>query len=308
VALDTYFRGNSHEVAFCEAAGAGGNHLVAVTASGRRLAEKSDLKLRAAELAPALAEFRMLPETERKPALEDPDKATAPDRPVPQPPAGGLVIRGYCAYTTKPENGKVARARQFYYRENPDAWAAETQSDMLWLTEAEWKSLIPAGAQPGTAREVAAPIRERFFSTIGIDYMEGSVNSLPVRSSILTLTVTESDARGVTLQLDGYGHMGAPFSEQTRDKPHSRGCEIRVLGRVHYDAGTRKIDRFDVAGNGLAWGSKMEYTKREIRIDENPWTYGIACELVTGERAIDRIPPYNLLHYGSAGPYFEKSR
>jgi hypothetical protein len=34
--------------------------------------------------------------------------------------------------------------------------------------------------------------------------------------------------------------------------------------------------------------------------------YGIACELVTGDSPIDRIPPYNLLHYNGAGPYFEK--
>ena len=259
-------------------------------------------------MAPALAEFHALPEAERRPALEDPARATPPSRPVPEPPAGGLVIRGYCAYTTKADDGKIARARQFYYRENPDRWAAETQSDMLWLTEDEWKSLIPAGAQSGTVLEVAAPIRERFFSTIGIDYMEGSVNSLPVQSSTMTLTVTESDARGISMRLDGYGHMGESFSEQMRNKAHSRGCEIRVLGRVHYDTSTRKIDRFDVAGSGQAWGNKMEYTKREIRIDEYPWTYGIACELVTGASAIDRIPPYNLLHYGSAGPYFKKGK
>ncbi|MFN0128899.1 MAG: hypothetical protein ACKV19_19685 [Verrucomicrobiales bacterium] len=283
---------------FCKAAGAGGNQLVAVTASGRRLAVKSDLKLRAAELALALGEFQALAETERKPLLEDPDKAIPAQRPVPEPPAGGLVIRGYCAYTTKAQGGELAKAREFYYKENPDAWAAETQSDMLWLTAAEWKSLIPADTKPGTVKEVAAPVRERFFSTIGIDYMEGSVNSLPVRSSTMTLTITESDGRGVTLRLDGYGHMGVPFEEHDRDKPNSRGCEVRVLGKVHYDAAARKIDRFDVAGSGQAWGNKMEYTKREIRIADYPWNYGIACELVTGSKAIDRIPPYNLLHYG----------
>jgi hypothetical protein len=304
VALDTYFRGNSQELEFCQKAGAGGNHLVAVTASGRRLAEKKDLKLRETELAPALAEFQSLPAAERKPKLEDPARAIPPQRPVPEPPAGGLVIRGYCAYTSPAVNGKVAKARRFYYEENPDAWAAETQSDMLWLTEVEWKSLIPDKTETGTVTKVSAPIRARFFSTIGIDYMEGSVNSLPVRSSTMTLTVTEIDARGMTLRLDGYGHMGEPWSEQSRDKPHSRGCELRVIGRLHYDTGTRKIDRFDVAGSGQAWGNKMDYTKREIRIADCPWNYGIACELVTGTKAIDRIPPYNLLHYGSAGPYF----
>ena len=308
MALDTYFRGNSQELEFCKKAGAGGNHLAVVTASGRRLAEKSDLKLRAKELAPVLAEFQALPEAERKPVLEDPAGATPPGRPVPDPPAGGLIIRGYCAYTNKSDDGKAGRAKQYYYRENPDRWAAETQSDMLWLTESEWKSMIPADAKPGAVNEVAAPIRERFFSTIGIDYMEGSVNSLRVRNSTMTITVTERDAKGVTLRLDGYGHMGVPFAEHDRTKPNSRGCEVRVLGKVHYNTGTGKIDRFDVAGNGQAWGNKMEYVRREVRLDDYPWSYGIACELVTGTRAIDRIPPYNLLHYGSAGHYFKEKK
>lgn len=29
-----------------------------------------------------------------------------------------------------------------------------------------------------------------------------------------------------------------------------------------------------------------------------------ACELVASDTPMDRIPPYNLLHYHSAGPYF----
>lgn len=216
------------------------------------------------------------------------------------------MIRGYCSYLEKADGGSFAKAREFYYRENPDKWAAETQSDTLWLTEDEWKSLIPADAKPGALQEVAKPVRDRFFSTLGIDYMEGSVNSLPVRQSTMTLTVTGRDAKGITLRLDGYGHMGVPFAEHDRTRSHSRGCELRVLGWLHYDTVAQKLDRCDVAGIGQAWGHKMEYTRREVRLDDYPWHYGIACELVTGTRAIDRIPPYNLLHYGSAGSYFEK--
>ena len=47
-----------------------------------------------------------------------------------------------------------------------------------------------------------------------------------------------------------------------------------------------------------------EAVLREIKGDGYPWLYGVACELVTGDSPIDRVPPYNLLHYGSAGPYF----
>ena len=102
------------------------------------------MRLRKKDLAPVLDEYRGLPEADRKPKLEDSSKATPPRRAVPKPPAGGLVVRGYCTYIGR-QSGKVARSKKYYYKENPDRWAAETQSDMLWLTEAEWKSLVPGG-------------------------------------------------------------------------------------------------------------------------------------------------------------------
>ena len=78
------------------------------------------------------------------------------------------------------------------------------------------------------------------------------------------------------------------------------------MGRLSYDQAKGAFTRFDLVGIGKAWGNKMEYTRREIGIDDYPWMYGIACELVTGTSAIDRIPPYNLLHYGGGIPYFSK--
>ena len=59
-----------------------------------------------------------------------------------------------------------------------------------------------------------------------------------------------------------------------------------------------------MAGVGRTWGNKMNYVQREVGLDQYPWLYGIACELVTGDAPQDRIPPYNLLHSNSAGPYF----
>jgi hypothetical protein len=204
------------------------------------------------------------------------------------------------------DDGKIDRTKRFYYKENPDAWAAETQSDMLWLTEAEWKSMIPADPKVGDQIEVPAPIQQRFYSTIGIDYMEGSVNSLAPRDTEMTLTVERVTPDLVAMRLDGYGRMGKEFAADSREKANTRGCELRVLGVVNYNRKVEKIVRFDVVGVGKAWGNKMDYIRREIRGEDYPWMYGIACELVTGHSPIDRIPPYNLLHYGSAGPYFAK--
>jgi hypothetical protein len=308
VALDTYFRGNSQELAFCEKLGAGGNHLVAATAGGRVLGKARELRLRQKELAPVLVEYRALPEADRRPALEDASLARAPRRPVPAPPEGGLVVRGHCTYLRRdPErDGQLVRALEFYYKENPDRWAAETQSDMLWLTRAEWQSLVPGDPQVGGQAEVAGAIQKRFFSTLAIDYMEGSVNSLKPRATRMALTVESVTPEAIELRLDGYGKLGKELDPAIEKQANSRGCEVRVLGRLRYDRKRAAIDRFDVAGVGEAWGNKMEYVDREIRVEGYPWRYGIACELVRGDSAIDRIPPYNMLHYGGAEPYFER--
>jgi hypothetical protein len=253
-----------------------------------------------------LEEFRALAGAERRPQLEDPTLAKPPRRPVPQPPPGGLVVRGFCTYLRRDPQaaGRFVKSREYYYKENPDRWAAETQSDMLWLTRAEWQSLVPADPQPGGKSDVAPAIQRRFFSTIGIDYMEGSVNSLEPRETRMTITVERITGEAIDLRLDGYASLGRALDESRREQPHSRGCEVRVLGFVRYDRRREAIDRFDVVGVGEAWGNKMDYVHREVRVEAYPWHYGIACELVRGDAAIDLIPPYNMLHYGGKEPYF----
>jgi hypothetical protein len=299
LALDTYFRGNSHELAFCQQVRAGGNHLVVATAAGRTLG-KGDLRLRKKELAGALKEFAALPREQRTPAIADPAAARPPRRPVPRPPAGGLILRGYCTYLRHDDRKRLVRSSEFYYRQNPDRWKVETQSDLFWLTESEKKSLIPAHPRPGDRHEVARPIQKRFYSTIGIDYMEGSVSALPTRKSSMTLLVEKVDDATLVLRLEGYAQLGREFDLERRTGPGSRGCELRLLGTVHYDRKKQAITRFDAVGVGRAWGRRTN----EIRLDQYPWMYGIACELVTGDAPQDLIPPYNLLHYNPTGPYF----
>ena len=288
---------------FCQKVGAGGNHVVVVTAGGDVVA-KRDVRLREKELAPALAAYQRLPKVERRPELPDPSLAKPPQRPVPQPPAGGLILRGYCTYMKRNDEGRFVRSGEYYYKENPDRWMAETQSDLLWLTEAEWKSLIPAEPKPGDKIDVAAAIQKRFYGTIGIDYMEGSVNSVPLRESTLTITVEKADARQILLRADGYVKLGKEFGDASRDKPETRGCELRVLGEISYDRSQQRVNRFDLVGTGRAWGNKMNYVGREVRLADHPWHYGIACELVSDTAPADLIPPYNLLHYNSTPPYF----
>jgi hypothetical protein len=306
LALDTYFRGDSQDVEFCKAAGAGGNHCVAVTAGGKALGGKGRLKLRERELAPVLEEFRKLSEEERRPKLPDLKEAQPPKRPVPPPPANGLILRGYCAYLRRDAQGRLVRAKVYYYRDNPDRWAVETQSDTLWVLEKEWKAMVPPSPRPGDRVEAPGAFQKRFYGTIGIDYMEGSVNSLPPRQTSMTLTVEKVDDARLHLRLDGAARLGREAGEKTPEEKNSRGGEVRVLGFLEVDRKTGSFDRFDVVGAGRAWGNKMEYVRREMKVDEIPWHYGIAVELVKSRKPADLIPPYNMLHYGGATrPYFE---
>jgi hypothetical protein len=263
------------------------------------------LKLCSKDLQRPLADYRRLSQEQRTPPFEDSALATPPKRPMPQPPPGGLIVRGYCTFLRRDGKGTSDRSREYYYKENPDRWAAETQSDLLWLTEPEWKSLIPTSPEVGDRSDVERAIQKRFFSTIAIDYMDGSVNSLPARDATMTLTVQHADDKTILLRLDGYARLGKELDDDLRSQPNSRGSEIRVLGYVGYDRSKQAITRFDVVGVGHAWGNKMNYLKSEIRLGEYPWMYGIACELVTGNSPQDLIPPYNLLHYNSTGPYFD---
>ena len=151
--------------------------------------------------------------------------------------------------------------------------------------------LVTLHVQKRPLREVLAELAKQHDATIDVD------DAALIDAGIL-------GNPPVTLDLDGNGEMGRAFSESNAADPNSRGCRVRVLGKLVYDAAKDAFTRFDIAGVGRAWGNKMEYVRREIGIADYPWMYGIACELVTGTRAIDRIPPYNLLHYGGAIAYF----
>jgi hypothetical protein len=175
---------------------------------------------------------------------------------------------------------------------------------MLWLTRDEMRLLAPKVGTPGETITVPGEICARFFGTLGIDYMEGSVNALPVRDSRMTLTVQSARGSETVLRIEGLAEMGVPFESHDRGGENSRGSVLRVAGEAVYDTDKGTFTGFSVAGAGRAWGNKMNYINREIGIGEYPWHYGIAWELVTGDAPMDRIPPYNLLHYGTGEPYF----
>lgn len=298
LAIDAVYRGNREEERFSQAIRTANNHLVAASASGKSLAAGRSLRLRERELYPVLREFQRLSIKDRKPKIKVSNSSA--QRAVPSPPKNGMILRGYCSYLVPNAKRKLERQEVFYYKQNPDRWKAETQSDLMWLREDEWKTLVPSSVSVGQEVEVSSKIQHRFFSTMGIDYMEGSVSSLPVRSSAMTIVVTSVNEKGTSMRLTGYGLMGTTFDNHDRNKENSRGCKVAIHGRLHRKP-NGKFDRFDIVGAGEAWGNKNHHDRNYMNLESYPWRYGVACELVKTNRPMDQVPPYNLLHYNDSG-------
>src|SRR5262245_20137080 len=227
-----------------------------------------------------LREWAKLPAERSKPGaikVEDPDKT---DKSYTRtPPAGGLVVNVYtrildrdkgelCKGTTKTLGGDAA-AR-----------------DHLWLTEAEWKSLVPADPKKGDKSPLPMKVAERVLRFHLTDNTRGEPpmwRAEDVRSQELTLTVEEVTSTAIRLRLDGSALLATNADATKAD----RGFDVRLLGHIGYDRATKAIDRFDVVAVGDHWGQGPH--TGGARPGRSP--LGVVFELAGGKSAADLVPP-----------------
>jgi hypothetical protein len=227
-----------------------------------------------------LREWKKLPEERRKPGavkVGDVDKTDA--RYARTPPLGGLIVKvytrildrdkdEYCVGSCKTRGGdKAAR-------------------DHLWLTETEWKSLIPANAKKGDKSSLPANVAERILRFHLTDNTRGEPpmwRKEDIRSQGLALVVEEATAKSLTLRLEGSALLATNADAAKAD----RGFDVRVLGHIKYDVAKKAIERFDVVAVGEHWGHGP-FTGG-ARPGKQP--LGVAFELTDGKSAADRVPP-----------------
>jgi hypothetical protein len=274
-------------------AGIGNNTWSFAAASGRSLGHLGE-----ADAGKALEEFRKLPESDRRPAVKaepDPDKGIAMLR----PPRGGLVARAYGTALERSAAGELGRAARLY----TDCYAtsagcvepALTQIDMLWMTEPEARSLVPADPVVGTRQRIPQVIERRMIA-----------HTIPKCGPIgdsgeLSLVVTDVAGSTVGLRLEGFSRKGHTFDQfkegfakKAQDKSSGRDYEggvVRFLGFLKYDVKKHAFTTFDVVAVGEAWG---EYVNRAhgsgAGSEPRRWPVGFAYELA-GPGAADRITP-----------------
>jgi hypothetical protein len=190
-----------------------------------------------------------------------------------------------------------------------------THVDKLWLTEAEWRSLIPATPVMGERRPLPRAVHDRIARFYANDMAHRSTGD-KVRRAELYLTVERASAAGIELRLEGTVESGCAFQEaptpggKESEAPGLCGADLRFLGRLRYDAAADAFDRFDIVALGEGWGGgpgQAATTNFYRGGGHRRWPMGIAFELVTTRRPIDCIPPQNANEYRCGDAYFGKA-
>ncbi len=279
----------------------GGNNITFVTASGTVVARpatnadgKNDKDVDSSFL---LAKFNQLSEAELKPKKLEPGKfydrwereSTAPV------PPGMLVVRQYSRAFERDRDAKGELQRHKGQSTNN----CGPNSAFLWLTEAEWKSLVPANPKKGMKHPVPAAIAQRIFVYHLSNNTLAASGFWPeehLRAGDLTLTVEEASAAGVRLHLEGFARLAdnADFAKAAQK------AEFSLVGLLNYDAEKKVFNRFDIAALGVCEpfiGSKgASNTPRKTatlkeRTDGAAGTLGIAFELAAPDSLGYGVPP-----------------
>jgi hypothetical protein len=224
--------------------------------------------------------WRKLPEDRRKPgAVKVPEPDSTDVRYARTPPPGGLIVT---IYTRILEHAGGTWSRGACKTPGGD----QAARDHLWLTEAEWRSLVPARPRVGDHFPLPAQVGERILRFHLIDNTRGEPPMWrrdEIRTQDLTLTVEEVTAAAVKMRLEGSALL-ASHADVARA---GRGFDARLLGSLHYDRARKVIDRLEIVAVGEHWGEGT-FT-RAARPGRQP--LGIVFELARGDMPADLVPP-----------------
>ena len=231
--------------------------------------------------------WKRLPEAERKPgAVHIEDRGTLdPKRARPQPPNGALIICVFARGLVRDGAGELAPAKQ----------VVEGMKDFLWLTEREWRSLVPEHLEKGATHEVPDSISTR----IARFHLVELILQLPrfwmpedIRSKNLGLVVEDVSGQEVRMRLQGTIELAQKDKERGEINAH-----YQLLGYLNYDKNKKLFTRFDMVA--------VSDTGRWDKISKKSKPVGFAFELA-GDSPADRIPPAGTWLGHKGPPYLLK--
>jgi len=248
------------------------NGWIAATPNGVILNEEPYLDL---VIQKGLQRWNDLPEAERSPGMALEDLGPADPSLDLTPPAGGLILKTFIRSLARDAKGELmAPATVDLGNAGAPPIPAQAQRDHLWLMAEEAASLLPAQGTQGHRSPVPPFLADRICSF----YLKDSATCIPGTSAskygrysgTLTSVVAESTASRIRLHLDGSAQGDGP--------------EFRLQGIVDFDPARKRFTRFDLT----AFSETGHTDKQSGKL----LPLGISFELVTGDRSLDRVPPY----------------
>ncbi len=280
-----------------------GTMLWTVTSTGQTVpADKATRKGGLAEALRQVAEmYALLPESERKPA----EPITDANRPMPLPPPGGLVLTIYDVPLLPAEDGLRSGGGSH--------GIPGPQRQSLWLTEAEWKSLLPEHPRVGATTEVPAKLVKR-ICLFGLRpatawHVEHFWDPDSVRRGEIQLTTLKATASSVRMRVHGSvlllkksGIKTRPDAKIATPPDLEDRYDARPEGQLVYDPQQQKITRWDmvVLGDhqGAYWPNVGGKSSRNFTAE--PIAIGFAFELDQSDYALPaerrRQAPYLVAH------------
>jgi hypothetical protein len=256
-----------------------GTQLVLMTSAGRLLGGTVKSK---DGLAPALQQvlddYAKLPEEERRPKTVEGEV-----KPVPAPPAGGLVLTIYDRPLGRTEAGS------YRLPEGQDLGGLRTeaphgQRSSLWLTEEEWQSLIPANPQEGATHAVPTKLAKRIFlfglvpQTLWVVENMWQPNSH--REGDLKLAVEDVSAQTIQMRIHGSVVLVGKNGHTKEVKEGETRYEAKLEGTIVYDRVQKRITRWDMAALGDYSGEWFAgHVRWKEATREAPMPLGFSFEL-----------------------------
>jgi len=285
-----------------------GVHKQWVTSSGYKTCiSASGQPLGRAPCEEVLEEFDKLPPDERKPGAVKVRDLKPEERVIPAPPHGGLVLRVHARFLAgQGDQLRPAKTTDFpLMLDKPsrkENWRLFMQpnTEYLWITADEKRSLVPAEPKAGQQLEVRPIIAQRLarfhLTPKRATTSEGGiVSKRNVNQARLALNVTEVTPQRIRMDLSGFVHWGSEFDAAkatTPNGPLSMGYATPLYGRVEYDRKKQEFTRFDVVAPGHVWGRWGDANGKSMYVERpGKAPFGFALELATGETPTDRIPP-----------------
>jgi hypothetical protein len=285
-----------------------------VSASGKHLGHFPSQKL--------LDEFNKLPDEDRRPNGGKIPDLKLGESAVPAPPKNGLILRVHTrAMARDGKGGYRAVAVEDYPLAKGDVkhfeWLKSFGNfgpnvDSMWLTEEEWRGLVPAKPTRGERFDVAPAVTERLARFHLVPHKMvgggGGWGKKAVNKASLNLTVEEVTEGMVRLRAEGFAHLGSAYDAEkatTPNGPLGHGYEAPLHGLLEYDRKKERFTRFDLIALGDVWGRWGDANGKSMTVERpgrNPVL--VAIELAKGDSPTERIPPGGWGWYLNAFGYF----